>query len=66
VESPDQAEVRVLDDSEVETVCEYLGLTRLHQGDGPHLVEWIDDISVGHAYLTLSNPPGRSGSTTIS
>jgi GNAT superfamily N-acetyltransferase len=57
VESPDQPDVRDLDDSEVARVCEFLGLARLDQGDGRYLVAWIGDVPVGHAYLTRTNPP---------
>jgi GNAT superfamily N-acetyltransferase len=49
--------VRVLDESEVARVCEFLGLARLHQGDGRYFVAWIGDVAVGHAYLTRANPP---------
>lgn len=57
MEGPNQPDVRVLNGSEVVRVCQFLGLARLHQGDGRYLVAWIGDIPVGHAYLTLANPP---------
>jgi GNAT superfamily N-acetyltransferase len=49
--------IRTLQDSEVDTVSRHLGLARLYQGDGDYLVAWFEEIPVGHAYLTRTNPP---------
>jgi ribosomal protein S18 acetylase RimI-like enzyme len=42
---------------EVERVTVVLGLARLSQGDGFYLVAWECDEPLGHAYLTLADPP---------
>jgi GNAT superfamily N-acetyltransferase len=57
VTNADQLQIRTLKDSEVDTVTRYLGLARLYQGNGAYLVAWIDELPVGHAYLTRTDPP---------
>lgn len=34
-----------------------LGLARLHQGDGIYLIAWQGGDPVGHAHLSLTDPP---------
>jgi ribosomal protein S18 acetylase RimI-like enzyme len=50
-------DIRTLDDAEVDSVGQVLGLARLHQGNGHYLVAWIEDEPAGHAYLTFTDPP---------
>lgn len=49
--------IRPLARAEVERVASVLGLARLDQGDGFYLVAWNGDEPLGHAYLTLTDPP---------
>jgi len=50
-------EIRLLDDADVDTVGQFLGLARLTQGNGHYYVAWIGEEPVGHAYLALKKPP---------
>jgi ribosomal protein S18 acetylase RimI-like enzyme len=50
-------QIRRLADAEVAIAGAVLGLARLHQGDGVYLVAWDGMEPVGHAYLTLTDPP---------
>jgi ribosomal protein S18 acetylase RimI-like enzyme len=51
------AEIRTLDETEIESVAAVLGLARLHQGDGIYLVAWEGREPLGHAHLGLTDPP---------
>jgi ribosomal protein S18 acetylase RimI-like enzyme len=57
MQTADRLQIRTLEDSEIDVVSRHLGLARLYQGDGAYLVAWIDEIPVGHVYLTISDPP---------
>jgi len=50
-------DVRRLEDDAAERVGAVLGLARLHQGTGFYLVAWEADEPLGHAYLSLTDPP---------
>jgi len=50
-------EIRILDDAEIDTVGQVLGLARLLQGNGHYFVAWIGNEPAGHAYLALKKPP---------
>jgi ribosomal protein S18 acetylase RimI-like enzyme len=50
-------EIRPLVAAEVERVGAVLGLHRLEQGDGFYFVAWEGDEPLGHAYLSLADPP---------
>lgn len=49
--------IRPLAADEVPAVTEVLGLARLYQGDGTYLVAWDGHTPMGHAHLTLTDPP---------
>ena len=49
--------IRALDAADVDAVCRVLGLARLHQQNGSYLVAWDGDEPIGHAYLTITDPP---------
>ncbi len=49
--------IRPLGATEIEPVCEVLGLARLGQLNGSYFVAWEGDEPIGHAYLAFSHPP---------
>jgi ribosomal protein S18 acetylase RimI-like enzyme len=49
--------VRRLADDEIERVGAVLGLARLYQGNGFYLVVWENEEPLGHARLSLTDPP---------
>lgn len=50
-------EIRRLGSDEVDVVARFLGLARLHQGDGYYLVAWRGGEPVGHLHLAMTAPP---------
>ena len=50
-------DIRPLASIEIESVAAFLGLARLHQGDGFYLVAWRGSEPLGHAHLALTDPP---------